>query len=86
MLPLELFRNILVSVKFSVRNSGARNGYANFMDTWKMPSFCRKTSYVHKIPRFFGGGDLGFFLGGGGKCRFYIYGREGFYLAGKKKT
>ena len=42
----------------------------------KMRSFCRKT-YVHKIPRFRGaGGILG--LGGGGKCRFYFYGRRDF--------
>ena len=38
-----------------------------------MRSFCRKT-YVHKIPRFLGGGGY-FGLGGGGKCRFYCYGR-----------
>ena len=35
----------------------------------------RKT-HVDKIPRFRGGSILGFFLGeGGGKCRFYFYGR-----------
>ena len=39
-----------------------------------MRPFCRK-SHVHKIPRFRGGGILGF---GGGKCRFYFYGREDF--------
>ena len=32
-------------------------------------------SHVHKIPRF--RGHFGFFLGGG-KCRFYFYGREDF--------
>ena len=37
--------------------------------------FCRKT-YVHKIPRFGGGGF--WVLGGGGKCRFYFYGRGDF--------
>ena len=33
----------------------------------------RRKNHVHKIPRF-RGGDLFFFLGGGG-CRFYFYGR-----------
>ena len=33
-------------------------------------------THVHKIPRFFGGGILGFF--GGGECRFYFYGRADF--------
>ena len=37
-----------------------------------MRSFCRKT-HVHKILRFRGGG-----FWGGGKCRFYFYGREDF--------
>ena len=40
-----------------------------------MRSFCRKT-HVHKIPRFRGGGILGF--GGGGETRFYFYGRADF--------
>ena len=33
-------------------------------------------NHVHKIPRVGGGVILGF--GGGGKCRFYLYGREDF--------
>ena len=46
--------------KIRVRNSGAGNGCANFMDTWKkMRSFCRK-NHVRKIPLFWGG-----FWGGG---------------------
>ena len=61
--------------KIFVRNSGAGNGCVNFMDAWKMRSFCRKT-HVHKIPRFRGGGILGF--GGGGECRFYFDGRAYF--------
>ena len=36
-----------------------------------MPSFCRET-YVHKIPRFRGGGILG--LGGGGSADFIFMG------------
>ena len=54
--------------KILVRNSGAGNGCANFMDTWKMRSFCRKT-HVHKF-LLLGGGDFGFFWGG--ECRFYF--------------
>ena len=34
--------------------------------------------HAHKIPRFKGGGVFCFFLGEGGKCRFYFYGREDF--------
>ena len=69
-------RKIPVSVKFSVRNSGAGNGCANFMDAWKNPFVLQKKNHVHKIPPFRGGGYFGF--GGGGKCRFYSYGREDF--------
>ena len=43
--------------------TGAGNGCANLLGTWKMRSFCRKKSHVHKIPRFRGGG-FGLFLGG----------------------
>ena len=39
-----------------------------------MRPFCRKNP-VHKILRFRGGGILGL---GGGKCRFYFYGRADF--------
>ena len=42
----------------------------------KLRSFCRKT-HVHKFLVLGGGGILGFFWGGG-KCRFYFYGREDF--------
>ena len=37
-----------------------------------MRSFCRK-NHVRKIPLFWG-----WFLGGGGECRFYFYGRADF--------
>ena len=63
--------------KIRVRNSGAGNGCANFMDTWKMRSFCRKT-YVHEIPRFRGGGILG--LGGGGGSADFIFMGAGIFL------
>ena len=73
MVCFPLFRKILVSVKFSARNSGAGNGCANFMGEKCVLSAGK--SHVHKIPRFRGRGDLWFW---GGKCRFYFYGREDF--------
>ena len=57
-------KEILVSVEFSVRNSGAGNGCANFMGTWKNCVLSAGKTHVHKIPRFRGGGYFGFFLGG----------------------
>ena len=54
------FRKILVSVKCLSAMLGPGNGCANFMDAWKMRSFCRKNPCPKTIPRF------GFFLGGGG--------------------
>ena len=46
-----------------------------------MRSFCRKT-YVHKIPRFGGGGVLGFlgFFGGGGGSADFIFMGAGIFL------
>ena len=35
-------------------------------------------THVHKIPRFLGGLFWVFWGGGGGKCRFYFYGRADF--------
>ena len=61
--------------KVRVRNSGAGNGCAHFMDTWKNAFFLQEDLHVHKIPRFGGGGNFGL---GGGKCRFYFYGRGDF--------
>ena len=71
------FRKTLVSVKFSVRNSGAGNGCANFMGTSKKGVLSARKSHVHKIPRLGGGGV--FWGLGGGECRFYFYGREDFF-------
>ena len=48
--------------KILVRNSGAGNGRANFMDTWKNAFFLQET-HVHKIPRFGGGGSADFIMG-----------------------
>ena len=63
--------------KIFARNSGAGNGCTNFMDA-RLEKCLRSAgkTYVHKIPRFGGGGILG--LGGGGTCRFCFYGREDF--------
>ena len=62
--------------KISVRNSGAGNGCANFMGTWKNALFLQEKTHVHKIPGF-RGGYFGF-GGGGGECRFYFYRARGF--------
>ena len=69
-----LFRKIFVSVKFSARYSRAGNGCTNLKGAW---NFCRK-NHARKIPRFRGGGVFWVLGGGGGKCRFYFYGREDF--------
>ena len=61
--------------KMFVRNSGAGNGCVNFMDAWKKCVLSAGKTHVRKIARF-RGGDFGF--GGGGKCRFYFYGRADF--------
>ena len=74
---------VLLSAKnpFSVRkifvcNSGAGNGCANFMDTWKN---CVLSAGKPMSIKFLVLG-VGVFrvLGGGVKCRFYFYGREDF--------
>ena len=56
-------RKILVSVKFVSAILGPEMAAPILWAPGKMRSFCRKT-YVHKTPRFGGGGILGFFLGG----------------------
>ena len=60
--------------KIRVRNSGAGNGCANFMDTWKKCVLSAGKTVSVKFP-VFGGGFGG---GGGGKCLFYFYGRADF--------
>ena len=62
--------------KICVRNSGAGNGCANFMDAWKK---CVRSGGKDMSIKFLvlgGGGYFGF--GGGGRCRFYFYEREDF--------
>ena len=70
-----LFRKILVSVKFVSAILGPEMAAPILWTPGKMRSFCRKNR-VHKIPRFRGGGDLGFF--GGGSADFIFYGRADF--------
>ena len=61
--------------KILVRNSGAGNGCANFMDTWKNAFFLQENRHVHKIPCFGGGGIWGF---RGGGVPIFFYGRGDF--------
>ena len=61
-------RKSVMSIKLFARNSGARNGCANFMGAWKRCVLSARKTHVHKIPPFRGGGE----------CRFYFYGREDF--------
>ena len=58
--------------KIFVRNSGAGNGCANFMDAWKKCVLSAGKPMSIKF-RVLGGG-----VGGGGGCRFYFYGCEDF--------
>ena len=70
------FRKILlVSVKFVSAILGPEMAAPILWTPEKRRPFCRK-SHVHEIPRFRGGGILGFW--GGGECRFYFYGRADF--------
>ena len=61
--------------KIFVRNSGAGNGCANFMDTWKK---CVRSAGKAMSIKFLvlGGGGIWVlgFGGGGGECRFYFMG------------
>ena len=60
--------------KIRVRTiSGAGNGCANFMDIWKKCVLSAGKTMSVKFLLFRGG-----FGGGGGKCRFYFYGRADF--------
>ena len=57
--------------KIHVRNSGAGNGCTNFMDAWKKCGLSAGKPMSIKF-RVLGG------FWGGGKCRFYFYGRADF--------
>ena len=67
------FRKILVSAKFVVRNSGAGNGCANFMDTWKKCVRSAGKTMSIKFLVLGGGGILG--LGGGGVPILFLWAR-----------
>ena len=69
-------RKILVSIKFVSAILGPEMAAPILWIPGKMPAFCRKTSMSIKFLVLGGGGDFG--LGGGGKCRFYFYGRGDF--------
>ena len=66
-----------MSAKFSARDSGAGNGRRQFYGRLEKCVLSAGKTHAHKIPRFRGGGILGF-GGGGEECRFYFYGREDF--------
>ena len=63
-----------------VRDSGAGNGCANFMDAWKK-KVCSagKTMSIKFLVFFWGGGMLGFFLGGGGEEPILFLWARGFF-------
>ena len=61
--------------KICVRNSGAGNGCANFMDAWKNAFFLLEKPMSIKFLGL-GGGILGF--GGGGGSADFIFGRADF--------
>ena len=67
-----LIRKILVSAKNCVRNSGAGNGCANFMDTWK--NCVLSASKPMSIKFLVLGGGVFWGLGGGGSADFIFMG------------
>ena len=64
-----------MSVKFLSAILGPEMGASILWTPGKMRSFCRE-NHVHKIPRFGGGGILGF--GGGGVPILFLWAR-GFF-------
>ena len=63
--------------KIRVRNSGAGNACANFMGAWKKSVLSTGKPASIKF-LVLGGGVFWVWGGGGGKCRFYLYGRGDF--------
>ena len=68
--------------KIFVRNSGAGNGCANFMDAWKKCGLSAGKTHVHKIPPLRGGVYFGFW--GGGEVPIFIFMGARIFL--KKRT
>ena len=69
--------------KIRVRNSGAGNGCANFMDAWKNALFLQEKPMSIKF-RVLGGGVFWVFGGGGGGSGDFIFMGAGIFL--KKKA
>ena len=68
-----------LALRVFVRNSGAGNGCANFMGTWKNAFFLQEKTHVYKIPRLGGGGYWGFWGGGGGEVPILFLWARGFF-------
>ena len=66
-----------MSVKFFCPQFWGRKWLRQFYGRLEKCTLSAGKTQVHKIPRFGGGGVLGF-GGAGGECRFYFYGREDF--------
>ena len=64
--------------KIRVRNSGAGNGRANFMDTWKKCVLSAGQPVSIKFCVLGGGGYFGFLGGGGGVPILFLWAR-GFF-------
>ena len=79
-LHFTLIRKILVSVKFLSAIRGPEMAAPILWTPGKMRPFCRKTN-VHKIPRFLGGGILGF---GGGSADYIFMGARIFLIPLKR--
>ena len=74
------FRKILVSVKLFVRNSGAGNGCANFMGTWKNALLLQEKPMSIKCLLLGGGWK------GGGSADFIFVGARIFLTIGHVET
>ena len=66
-----------MSVKFVSAILGPEMAAPFLWTPGKNAFFLQENLHVHKIPRFLGGGG-GYFVLGGGECRFYFYGRRDF--------
>ena len=71
-IDFQKIRKILVSVKFVSAILGPEMAAPILWTTGKNALFLQEKTYVHKIPRFRGGGYFGF--GGGGSADFIFMG------------